>query len=130
MPFVSCRFAGETSIARGMPYLSTSTWILTPRIFFPPSMPRSKQLGAELAQRRSGQGWLWPRSHRPGTVLCHGLEFRQHFVHEHVNIDKRIPGARRRLCRTDGGSHVLASMLLVAEIGLDGCLSGHRRQFN
>jgi len=46
MPFVSCRFAGETSIASGMPYL-------TPRIFFPPSMPRSKQLGAERQERLS-----------------------------------------------------------------------------
>jgi hypothetical protein len=25
MPLVSCRFAGETSIANGMPYLSTAT---------------------------------------------------------------------------------------------------------
>src|ERR1700721_2326959 len=52
-PFVSCRFARETSIARGTPYLSTARWILTPRIFFPPSMPRSKQLGAERQDRLS-----------------------------------------------------------------------------
>jgi hypothetical protein len=30
MAFVSCRFAGETSIARGMPYLSTATFELIP----------------------------------------------------------------------------------------------------
>src|SRR5208282_4915538 len=47
-----------------------------------------------LAPRPSGQRRLWPRSHRPGTILCHGLEFRQHFVHEGVNIGKRIPRAR------------------------------------
>jgi hypothetical protein len=39
--------------------------------------------------------------------LCHGLKFRQHFVDEGVNIGKRIPRARRGLCRTDGGSHGL-----------------------
>jgi hypothetical protein len=41
-------FAGETSIASGMPYLSTPKWILTPLIFLPPSKPRLKQLGADL----------------------------------------------------------------------------------
>jgi hypothetical protein len=65
----------------------------------------------DLAQRRPNQRRLWPRSHRSGTILCHGLEFRQHFVHEHVNIGKRIPRCRRRLFRPDGGSHVLVSML-------------------
>jgi hypothetical protein len=53
MPLVSYRFAGEISIARGKLYLSTARWILTPRIFFPPSMPRSKQLGAECQGRLS-----------------------------------------------------------------------------
>src|SRR3954451_9202732 len=36
-----------------MPYLSTAIWILTPRIFLPPSMPRAKQLGAERQERLS-----------------------------------------------------------------------------
>src|ERR1700758_4500573 len=36
-----------------MPYLSTATWILTPRIFLPPSRPRAKQLGAERQDRLS-----------------------------------------------------------------------------
>ena len=53
MAFVSWRFAGETSIARGMPYFSTAIWILTPWIFLPPSMPRAKQLGAERQERLS-----------------------------------------------------------------------------
>src|SRR4051794_32056213 len=53
MAFVSWRFAGATSIAKGMPYFSTASWILTPRIFLPPSMPRSKQLGAERQDRLS-----------------------------------------------------------------------------
>ncbi len=30
----------------------------------------------------------------------------------------------------DGGSHVLASMLLMTAIGGDGCLFGHLTQFN
>jgi hypothetical protein len=50
MALVSWRFAGATSIARGVPYFSTAIWILTPRmprIFLPQSMPRAKQLGAE-----------------------------------------------------------------------------------
>src|SRR5271166_3120601 len=34
-----------------------------------------------VAQRRSGQGWLWPRSHRLVPSLA---MFRQHFRHEHV----------------------------------------------
>jgi hypothetical protein len=50
---VSWQFAGATSIARGMPYFSTAIWILTPRIFLPPSMPRAKQLGAERQERLS-----------------------------------------------------------------------------
>src|SRR3954470_7750972 len=53
---VSTRQASEISCvapANGMPYLSTATWILTPRIFLPPSMPRSKQLGAERQDRLS-----------------------------------------------------------------------------
>ena len=51
--FVSCQFAGATSIARGMPYFSPAFWILTPWIFLPPSMPRAKQLGAERQERLS-----------------------------------------------------------------------------
>jgi hypothetical protein len=38
-----------------------------------------------LAQRRSGQRRVWPRSQRPGTILCHGVKLGQHFIHEHVN---------------------------------------------
>src|SRR4051794_11014051 len=53
MPLVSWVLAGATSIPNGMPYLSTATWILTPRIFLPPSMPRVKQLGAERQERLS-----------------------------------------------------------------------------
>src|ERR1700722_19671315 len=53
MDLMACRFAGATSIARGMPCFSTATWILTPRIFLPPSMPRAKQLGAERQERLS-----------------------------------------------------------------------------
>jgi hypothetical protein len=53
----------------------------------------------------------WRRSQRPDTILCHGLEFREHFVHEHVNIGKGIPRSGRPLCRPGGGSHILASML-------------------
>jgi hypothetical protein len=34
-----------------MPYLSTATWILTPWIFFPPSIPWSKQLGGKRQDR-------------------------------------------------------------------------------
>jgi hypothetical protein len=30
-----------------MPYFSTAIWILTPRIFLPPSMQGAKQLGAD-----------------------------------------------------------------------------------
>src|SRR3954468_21585199 len=51
IPFVSCVLAGATSMASGMPCLSTATWILTPRIFLPPSMPRVKQLGVERQER-------------------------------------------------------------------------------
>jgi hypothetical protein len=83
-----------------------------------------------LALRCSGQRQLWPGSHRPGAILCHSREFGQHFVHEHVNIGKRIPRARRRLCRTDGGSHAPTSTLLITAIGLDGRLAGHRTQLN
>src|ERR1700729_4480357 len=83
-----------------------------------------------LAQRRSGQRRLWPRSDRPLAVLCHGLEFSQHFVDEGVNIGKRVPRARRRLGRTDGGSHVQVSMLLLTVIRSDGRCSRHRTQFN
>src|SRR4051812_20736661 len=43
MPLVSWVFAGDTSIASGMPYFSTAIWILMPLIFLPPSMPRMKQ---------------------------------------------------------------------------------------
>src|SRR3954465_10881427 len=53
MPLVSCVLADATSILSGMPCLSTATWILTPRIFLPPSMPRVKQLGAERQERLS-----------------------------------------------------------------------------
>src|SRR5690348_10976082 len=53
MALVSWRFAGATSIVKGMPYFSTAMWILTPRIFLPPSMPRSKQLGAERQDQLS-----------------------------------------------------------------------------
>src|SRR3954451_21300800 len=53
MPLVLCVLAGETSIASGRPYFSTATWILTPLIFLPPSMPRVKQLGAERQERLS-----------------------------------------------------------------------------
>ena len=59
---------------------------------------------------RSGRGL--PGTRRPDTLLCHGLEFRQHFVHEYVNIGKRIRWARRGLCRADGVSHVRTSMQL------------------
>jgi hypothetical protein len=37
--------------------------------------------------------------------------FFQRFVYEIVDIGKCVPWARRCLCGTDGGSHVLASML-------------------
>src|SRR3954469_7206376 len=60
-----------------------------------------------LAQRRSGQRRLWSRGRRPAAVLCHGLEFRQHFVDEGVNIGKRIPWARLCLCGTDGSAHTI-----------------------
>ena len=79
-----------------------------------------------LRRADSDQRRLWPGSHRPGAILCHSREFGQHFVHEHVNIGKRIPRARRGFCRTDGGSHVLTSTLLRTVIGLDGRLAGHR----
>jgi hypothetical protein len=85
---------------------------------------------AMTALRGSSQRRLWPGSHRPGAILCHSREFGQHFVREHVNIGKRIPRARRRLCRTEGGSDVLNSTLLTTVIGLDGRLAGHRTQFN
>jgi hypothetical protein len=49
-----------------------------------------------LPQLRPGQWWLWARSHRPGTLLRHGFEFRQHCVNEHIDIGKRIPRGRRR----------------------------------
>jgi len=48
---------------------------------------------------------------RPHFCPYYGFELGQHFVHEHVNIGKRIPWSRRRLCRTDSGSHALVSML-------------------
>ena len=60
------------------------------------------------------------------AAACHSREFRQHCVHEHVNIGKGIPRSRRRVCRPDGGSHVLPLMLLITVIGLDGRLSGGR----
>ena len=53
MPLVSWTFAGETSIASGMPCFSTPRWTWTPWIFLPPSKPRSKQLGADLQDRLS-----------------------------------------------------------------------------
>jgi hypothetical protein len=45
--------AGATSIASGMPHLSTAIWILTSRIFLPPSLPRANQRGAERQDRLS-----------------------------------------------------------------------------
>src|SRR3954465_11973019 len=65
-----------------------------------------------LAQRRSGQRRLGPRTHRSAAILCHGLEFRQHFVDEGVDVSERIPRARRGFCGADGGSHARTSMLL------------------
>jgi hypothetical protein len=62
--------AGETAMASGVPYLSTARLIFTPRIFFPPSIPRLKQLGAEqqdqlsittaLGAGASPQAWIGP----------------------------------------------------------------------
>jgi hypothetical protein len=60
-----------------------------------------------LPQLRPGQWRLWPRSHRPGTVLRHGFEFRPHCVNEHIDIGKRIPRARRRPCWADGSSPIV-----------------------
>src|SRR5690349_21616401 len=53
MPLLSWVLTGVTSIASGIPYFSTATWIFTPLIFLPPSTPRSKQLGAERQERLS-----------------------------------------------------------------------------
>src|SRR3954463_6016052 len=80
MALVSWRFAGVTSIARGMPYFSTAIWILTPRIFLPPSMPRAKQLGAERQERLSmttalGSG-ASPQAKRQGGRRVAGLRCR------------------------------------------------------
>jgi hypothetical protein len=116
MPFVSCRFAGATSIASGMAYLSTAIRILTPRTF----LPRSKQLDAEErvagnvakqpdrlplhaaqadtpdcqhrpAQRRSGQRWLASWSLWPVAVRGHRREFVQHRVDGDVHVGKGVP---------------------------------------
>jgi hypothetical protein len=62
-------------------------------------------------------------------ILRHGREFGQHFVDKMVDIGKRIPRPGRRFGRTDGGSHVLAPMLMIAN-GLDGRLFRHCTQFN
>jgi hypothetical protein len=48
-----------------------------------------------------------PRSLRPGAVPRHGGEFRQHRLDEIINIGKRVPRARRRLCWMDGSAHNL-----------------------
>jgi hypothetical protein len=66
-----------------------------------------------LAKRRSGERRLWPRSHRPHTILGHGRKFCQHFVDKNVDIGKGIPRAGRRFGRTDVGSHVMAPMLMI-----------------
>jgi hypothetical protein len=47
-----------------------------------------------------------------------------------TDYGKRIPLARRRLRGTNGGSHVLASMLLIMAIGRDGRRSVPRTQLN
>src|SRR4051812_3374318 len=43
-----------------MPYFSTAIWILTPRIFLPPSMPRAKQ--REHAKSWASGQHLWERT--------------------------------------------------------------------
>jgi hypothetical protein len=49
---------------------------------------------------------------RPSTILGHGREF----VHEHVNIGKRIPRIKRGLCKTKRWPHGLATALSVMMI--------------
>src|SRR3954452_23666968 len=61
MAFVSWRFAGATSIASGMPYFSTAIWILTPRTFLPPSMPRSKTARCRAAGSTVDDHGTWFR---------------------------------------------------------------------
>ena len=77
------------------------------------------------AQRRSGELRLWPRSHRSSTLLCHGLEFSQHFVDEHFNIGKDTPRSGKR---PQAGWRFPYSGLDAgkATIRLDARLSGHR----
>ena len=76
------------------------------------------------AQRRSGELRLWPRSHRSSTLLCHGLEFSQHFVDEHFNIGKDTPRSGKRL--QAGWRSYIASISWETTIRLDARLSGHR----
>jgi hypothetical protein len=83
-----------------------------------------------LAQRRASQRRFWPRSHRSGAVLGHGLELRRHVVVEHVNSGKRIPLARGRLCRTDGSSHNAARGANGGVSRIDPTLTAHCRQFD
>jgi hypothetical protein len=47
-----------------------------------------------------------------------------------VNIGKRIPGAKRCLCRPDGSFQNAAPGLKAMVVGLDRRVSGHRRQFD
>jgi hypothetical protein len=58
-----------------------------------------------LAQHRSGHRRHGHRAQRPTAISRHRGAFRQHFVHENVDIGKRIPRARRCLCGTDGSAH-------------------------
>src|SRR5208283_2215619 len=71
-----------------------------------------------LAQCRSGQRRLGPRSLRPGAIPRHGCKLLQDLVHEHIDIAKRIPWARRCLGGTDGSAHTVycvASMRLTTD---------------
>jgi type I restriction enzyme M protein len=66
---------------------------------------RLLNLFTSVKTRFSGQRRLEPRSLRPGAIPRHRRELCQHFVHEHVDIGKRIPRARRCLGGADGSAH-------------------------
>ena len=54
---------------------------------------------------------------RVGFVLClHGREFRQHLIHEGIDVTESIPGGRRSLGGSDGGTHMLLARRLLTTV--------------
>ncbi len=66
-----------------------------------------------LAQRRPGQRRLRPGPCRLRAVRLHRREFRQNLIHEGIDVTESIPGRRRSLGGSDGGTHILLARRLL-----------------